>query len=96
MKKFPLVSREYTADSYFTVKYNEVPEDSYPWEFPPIELTCIGKKVDNWKLLKDNVTPEVPQSPIINNNPEETITLIPFGCSPIRITYFPIAEKQQK
>lgn len=95
MKKFPLVSREYPADSYFNVKYNEVPKDSYPWEFPPIELTCKGKKVDNWKLLEDNVTPDVPQSPVINNNAEEEISLIPFGCAPIRITYFPIAEKQQ-
>ena len=93
-ERFPLISLDYPADSYFTVKYNEVPEDSYPWEFSPIELICKGKKVDNWKLLEDNVTPNVPQSPVINKNPEEEISLIPFGCGPIRITYFPVAEKQ--
>lgn len=92
--KFPLISLNYSTDSYFKIKYNDVPEGSYPWEFPPIELICIGKKVDNWKLLKDNVTPGVPQSPIINKNPEEEISLVPFGCAPIRITYFPVAEKQ--
>jgi hypothetical protein len=94
-KKFPLISTIYPTESYFTVKYNDVPEDSYPWEYPPIEITCKGKKVDNWKLLEDDVTPDVPPGPVLNNNPEEDITLIPFGCAPIRITYFPVAEKQK-
>ncbi len=92
-KKFPLISGNYPIESYFTVQYNEVPEDSYPWEFPPVELICKGKKVDHWKLLEDDVTPDVPQSPVVNNNPEEEISLIPFGCAPVRITYFPVAEK---
>ena len=95
-KKFPLISRLHDVSSYFKVKYNEIPEDSYPWEYPPVEISCIGKKVDNWKLLEDNVTPEVPQSPVINDNPEEEITLIPFGCAPIRITYFPVADKKRE
>ena len=95
-KKFPLISRIHDINSYFKVKYNEIPENSYPWEYPPVEISCIGKKVDNWKILEDNVTPEVPQSPVLNNNPEEEITLIPFGCAPIRITYFPVAEKKRE
>jgi hypothetical protein len=93
-KKFPLISAIFSKDSYFTVRYNKVPEDSNPWEFAPVELICKGKKVDHWNLLEDNVTPDVPQSPVINNNPEEEISLIPFGCAPIRISYFPVAEKQ--
>jgi hypothetical protein len=90
-----LISRENEIDSYFTVKYNKIPENSYPWEFPPIELICKGKKVDDWKLLDGGVTPDVPLSPVINNREEEDISLIPFGCAPIRITYFPIAEKRK-
>ena len=95
-KKFPLISVNYSKDSYFRVRYNEVPEDSYPWEYPPVELICKGKKIDHWNLLEDNVTPEVPQSPVIDNNPEEEISLVPFGCAPIRISYFPVTEKQQE
>ncbi len=90
---FPLISRSHDIDSYFTVKYNDIPENSYPWEFPPIELICKGRKVDGWKLLDQDVTPDVPPSPVINSNDEEDISLIPFGCAPIRITYFPVAEK---
>ena len=80
------------ADSYFTVKYPEVPEGSNPWEYPPIELVCKAKKVDGWEILDGDVTPHVPQSPIINDNPEEEVTLVPYGSTRIRITYFPVAE----
>ena len=81
-----------TADSYFTVKYPKVPEGSNPWEYPPIELVCKAKKVDGWEILDGDVTPHVPQSPIINDNPEEEVTLVPYGSTQIRITYFPVAE----
>lgn len=87
-----LIARSQPADSYFQVKYPEVPEDSCPWEYPPVELICKGKKVDGWQLLDADVTPDVPQSPVISNNPVENITLIPYGCAPVRITYFPIAD----
>jgi len=93
--KFPFISINYPPDSYFRFKYNKVPQDSYPWEYPPVELICKGKKVDGWKLLEDDVTPDVPQSPVLNDNPEEDISLIPMGCAPIRITYFPMAEKER-
>lgn len=94
-KKFSLISMQH-LDSLFKVKYNEVPKDAYPWEYSPVELTCKAKKVDNWKLLPDNVTPDVPQSPVISEYPQEEITLIPFGCAQVRITYFPVTEKAQE
>jgi hypothetical protein len=94
-KKFPLISLNHPLESYFTVKQLEVPENSYPWEYPPVEIICTGKKVDNWKLTEDDVTPDVPQSPVISENPEEQISLVPFGCAPVRITYFPVAEKKR-
>jgi len=94
-KEFTGISRTPALDSYFTVKYPKVPEGSYPWEYPPIELICKGKRVDGWDILDDNVTPDVPQSPIINDNPEEEITLVPYGCTRIRITYFPVAPRKQ-
>lgn len=85
--------KDHNPESYFTVKHPEVPDGSNPWEFPPIELVCMGKKVNGWKLLDGDVTPDVLQSPIVNDNPEEQITLVPYGCTHIRITYFPVAER---
>jgi hypothetical protein len=92
-KIFPLISRTHEIESYFSVKYNKIPENSYPWEFPPVELICKGKKIDNWKLSDEDVTPDLPPSPVISDNKEEDISLIPFGCTAIRITYFPVADK---
>ncbi len=91
-RDFGAISRSRTPDSYFTIRYPEVPEGSSPWEYPPIELICKGKKVDGWEILDRDVTPDVPQSPIRNDNPEKDVTLIPYGSSRIRITYFPVAE----
>jgi hypothetical protein len=94
-KKFSLISMQH-LDSSFNVRYKEVPQNALPWEYSPIEITCKAKKVNDWKLLKGEVTPDVPQSPVISDNPEEEITLIPFGCAPVRITYFPVTEKSNK
>jgi len=93
LEGFAIIRRDPPADYYFTVKHLEVPKDSYPWQYSPIELVCKGTKIDGWKLLDSDVTPEVPQSPVVSDNPMEDITLIPFGCAPIRITYFPITGR---
>jgi hypothetical protein len=95
-KKFSLISEGYDPDRFFTLKYNKVPDESRPWEYPPVELTCKAKKVDDWKLLPGDVTPDVPPSPVMSNHPEEEITLIPFGCAQVRITYFPVTEKARE
>jgi len=92
---FALIPKRRTYESYFTVKYPKVPEGSNPWEYPPIELVCKGKRVDGWELLDGDATPDVPQSPVVNDNPEEKVTLIPYGCAPIRITYFPVTPLQE-
>jgi hypothetical protein len=85
------VAKDPPAGSYFTVTHPRVPEDSSPWEASPIELTCKARRVEGWELLAGDVTPDVPRSPVITGSPEERITLVPYGCTRIRITHFPIA-----
>ena len=94
-QEFALIARKNAPHTYFSVSYPEVPKGSNPWEFPPIELTCKAKRIDGWKLRKNEATPDVPTSPVITANPEEEITLIPFGCAPIRITYFPVTKRAE-
>jgi len=93
------------GDSYFKVNYRQVPDGANVWENPPIELIAKAKKVDGWRLKKElpavlplandtaeAFTPDVPQSPVANNNPEQEITLVPYGCTHVRVTYFPVAQ----
>jgi hypothetical protein len=101
-------SEAHMGDSYFKVNYLQQPEGSNPWENPPIELIGKAKKVDAWRLAKplsavlpmrndgtEVFTPDVPQSPVISNDPEEDVTLIPYGCTRIRVTYFPVTSISQ-
>jgi hypothetical protein len=101
-------SEIHAGDSYFKVNYLGLAEGSNPWENPPLELIGKGKKVDAWRLRtavpaalpinndkSETFTPDVPQSPVISNNPEEDVTLIPYGCTRIRVTYFPVTSIPQ-
>jgi len=95
-REFGAISRSRTPESYFKVRYPKIPKGSSPWEYTPIELVCKGKKVNGWELLPEDRTPDVPQSPVVSNNPEENITLVPYGSTKIRITYFPVAEMRRR
>lgn len=68
----------------------------YPWnlENAPIELKTRGKSVPEWQLYNEMAGPlphSLPQSHL-RDKPAEEITLIPYGCSTLRITEFPVVQ----
>ena len=89
------ILREATAkpEESFHVKTKEVL--GQPWTIgnAPIEITVKGKKIPQWKIY-GGITGPIPYSPdyykLINENPEETLILIPYGCSKLRISLFPL------
>lgn len=66
----------------------------YPWtpDNAPLILKAKAKRIPNWTLYNDMTGP-IPFSVIYNegmpDQPEEVITLIPYGCSRLRISQFP-------
>lgn len=54
----------------------------------PVRLSVKARKLPDWRS-EDGVANPVPQSPVSSDQPEETITLIPYAAAKLRITAFP-------
>jgi hypothetical protein len=75
-------------------------DGSYPWnlENAPIELRLTGVQLPEWKLVKS--APQLPANlPSKLSGSELTkrqkpITLIPYGCTTLRITEFPVVSTE--
>lgn len=54
----------------------------------PVKLQVKGRKLPDWRAV-DGVADPVPQGPVTSDQPEETVTLIPYAAVKLRITAFP-------
>ena len=53
-----------------------------------VKLRVKGRKLPGWQA-ENGVANPVPQSPVTSDQPEETITLVPYAAAKLRITAFP-------
>jgi hypothetical protein len=56
----------------------------------PLELRAKAHMIPKWKMEDGLVGPisSLP-SPVVTNEPIETVTLVPMGCARLRISAFP-------
>jgi hypothetical protein len=54
----------------------------------PISTTAKGLRIDQW-VLEKGAAGKLPLSPLNQSGKLETLTLIPYGCTNLRITEFP-------
>jgi hypothetical protein len=70
--------------------------EGYPWNLDnaPLVLKTKGKRIPEWQLYNETAGPLPHSRPLIHlrHKPEEDITLVPYGCSTLRITEFPIVQ----
>jgi hypothetical protein len=69
----------------------------YPWTVSgaPVVLHARAKRLPDWQLYNESAGPQ-PYSYINSQliaTQEEVITLIPYGCTRLRISEFPVVEK---
>ncbi len=70
------------------VKESAVGENPFAKEHAPVTIAVMARKLNAWRA-EDGVADSVAQSPVTSDQPEETITLIPYAAAKLRITAFP-------
>ena len=80
-----------SPDSSFEVRLKPVGDMPFSPEGAPVELVAQGKRIPQWQLVNGSAGP-IPQSPVSSDAPTETIILIPYGCTNLRITEFPLVK----
>ena len=55
----------------------------------PVSAMVKGRRVPTW-IMENGSPADVPPSPIVSSEPLEELTLIPYGCTNLRITEFPV------
>ena len=78
------------AVSTTSIKAIEAPVAEGPFTLrgAPVKLEVKARKLPAW-VAEDGVANPVPQSPITSDQPEETVTLVPYAAAKLRVTAFP-------
>jgi hypothetical protein len=81
----------------FDIRRGDVPQQ--PWASgtapgiqsagPPLQVGCVARRVDEWQPYGVDTGP-LPWSPIRSGHPDESIILVPYGSTKIRISEFPV------
>jgi hypothetical protein len=89
------VADEKLADAFQVVERGVVA--GYPWnpENAPLQLQTKGRRLPTWQLYNEMAGP-VPYSVSsrVETENEESIVLIPYGCTNLRISQFPVIGRR--
>jgi uncharacterized protein len=70
------------------VTETEITDLPFSAKHTPVKLEVKARKLPQWRAV-DGVADPVPEGPVTSDQPEETITLIPYAAAKLRITAFP-------
>jgi DUF1680 family protein len=85
------ISENAHVPANISVSEAEVGESVFTAKHAPVRLSVKARKLPDWRA-EDGAANPVPQSPAKTDQPEETITLIPYAAAKLRITAFPTCK----
>ena len=88
---YGLIVKEDEPMSSFSTVVDEVPDQPWDINAAPIKLIAHGKKILHWQECNGMAGP-LPNSsiPIVSKEPVEKLVLVPYGCTKLRISEFPV------
>lgn len=89
---YGLVLDDAHPEKSFEVKQGSWPADNFPFttDSAPITMTVKAKRIPEWQVDRHGLCAELQDSPVLSNEPVETVTLIPMGAARLRISAFPV------
>lgn len=89
---FGLVLNEKNPAQSFKVRKGKWPADDFPFttEAAPVTMTVKAKKIPEWQLDRHGLCAVLQDSPVLSDEPVETVSLIPMGAARLRISAFPV------
>lgn len=89
---YGLVLDEQSPEKSFTVQHGAWPANDFPFttDAAPIMMTVKAKKIPEWQLDRHGLCAVLQDSPVLSDEPVETVSLIPMGAARLRISAFPV------
>jgi hypothetical protein len=78
------------------VRVSDKGATEHPWLNPPITLEVAGRRIEDWNLQQRSGSDpdwfQTPPLPLSKDRlgPVERITLVPLGCTHLRLSVFPL------